>query len=314
MNALVNGFAATIEKYKLKPEDTNLWIPSAEFSCNIRLFPHQVQELFKAYGGGLEKAKVYLGQMTYIDLSPLITANAYLAYMFSGLIRRIACRIRPYEYNSGQTDRAVAQSLALLEDVFAGKGNKVQAIQEIMQLFEWIPYNREQHRPKIALFGDVYVRDNPVMNQDVIHYIERNGGEVVTMPYHEYTRMTVENYFHRWTREMKFGRLLKLKPIMGALATMEKWYYKHFEKVLEEPVNQFDDNPEEILKKFSVRMEHEGESQDNLLKTWYISRQYPDLALFVQLNPGFCCAGLVTEAMSRKIRDVTGGTCSIYYL
>jgi predicted CoA-substrate-specific enzyme activase len=306
MNVLVNGFAATLEKYNLKPEDTILWIPGAEFSCNIRMFPHQVQELFKSYGNGLEKAKVYLGQMTYIDLSPLITANAYLAYMFSGLIRRIACRIRPYEQNPGQTDRAVEQSLAILKEVFAENGNKAQAVQDVIQLFEWIPYDRDQRRPKVALFGDVYVRDNPVMNQDVIHYIEQHGGEVVTMPYHEYTRMTVENYFHRWTREMKFGRLLKLKPIMGALATMEKWYYKHFEKVLEEPVNQFDENPEKILEKFSVRVDHEGESQDNLLKTWYISRQYPDLSLFVQLNPGFCCAGLVTEAMSQKIRDVTG--------
>ena len=118
--------------------------------------------------------------------------------------------------------------------------------------------------------------------------------------------MTADTYFHRWAKEMKFGRLLQLKPIMGALKTMERWYYRHFERVLEEPALQFDAKPEEILRKFGVRLENEGESQDNLLKTWYISRQYPDLSLFVQLNPGFCCAGLVTEAMGRRIRNVTG--------
>jgi hypothetical protein len=307
MNALVEGFAATVRKNQLKPADTLLWIPNAEFSCNIRLFPHHVQELLKQYGEGLEDSRVYLGQMTYIDLSPIVTANAYLAYMFAGLIRRIACRIRPYEENPGQTDLVVEQSLEILKDVFAGiRNNKDQAIEEVLKLFEWIPYTRERRRPQVALFGDVYVRDNPVFNQDVIHYIEKNGGEVVTMPYHEYTRMTIDSYFRRWSKEMKYGRLLKLKPIMSALSTMERWYYRHFERVLEEPNNQYCENSEEILKKFDVRLDHEGESQDNLLKTWYISRQYPDLSLFVQLNPGFCCAGLVTEAMGQKIREVTG--------
>ena len=307
MNALVEGFAATVRKNSLNPAETLLWVPYAEFSCNIRLIPHHVQELLKQYGEGLEESRVYLGQMTYIDLSPLITANAYLAYMFAGLIRRIACRIRPYEDTPGQTDLAVKEAMEILKEVFTGiRKNKDQAIEEVLKLFEWIPYNRDRRKPQVALFGDIYVRDNPVFNQDIIHCIEKHGGEVVTMPYHEYTRMTIDTYFHRWTKEMKYGRLIKLKPIMGALVTMERWYYRHFERLLEEPLNLYDDKPEDILEKFAVRMDHEGESQDNLLKTWYISRQYPDLSLFVQLNPGFCCAGLVTEAMSQKIQEVTG--------
>ncbi|MCG8477476.1 MAG: acyl-CoA dehydratase activase, partial [Spirochaetales bacterium] len=104
MNALVEGYVATINNRALAPERCLLWIPMAAFSCNIRLFPHHVQEILKGYGDGMDRAGVYLGDMTYTDLSPVITANAYLAYMFSGLIRRIACRIRPYEHNPGDTD------------------------------------------------------------------------------------------------------------------------------------------------------------------------------------------------------------------
>jgi hypothetical protein len=158
----------------------------------------------------------------------------------------------------------------------------------------------------VALFGDIYVRDNPVMNQNVIRYIEANGGEVVTMPYHEFTRMTVDTYFRRWFRDGKLGRLVTLKPLMAGLSAMEKWYYRHFARVIHEPAPEFKEDPAVILGNFGVELEHEGESQDNLLKTWYISRRHPDLSLFVQLNPGFCCAGLVTEAMAASIRDVTG--------
>ena len=307
MNAIVEGFAATVKKYALDPAETRLWIPGADFSCNIKLFPHHIQNLLFEYGQGMEKARVYRGQMTFMDFSPLITADVYLVYMFSGLIRRIACRIRPYEKNPGQTDKAVAESRVILQEVFSDRTlNKTHAVEQVLQLFEWIPCEIEEQRPKVALFGDLYVRDNPVMNQDIIHFIEKNGGEVVTMPYHEYTRMTVDTYFRRWTKDLKFGRLLKLKPILAALETMEKWYYRHFERILEEPMNRYNENEEEILRRFGVRMDHEGESLDNLLKTWYISRQYPDLSLFVQLIPGFCCAGLVTEAMARKVREVTG--------
>ncbi len=307
MNALVEGCVATIRSHMVQPERCLLWIPMAAFSCNIRLFPHHVQEILKGYGDGMDKVGVYLGDMTYTDLSPVVTANAYLAYMFSGLIRRIACRIRPYEHHPGETDEVVREALEVLSGAFRDAGgNKTQAVRDIMDRFERIPYDRDRERPKVALFGDIYVRDNPVMNQDVIRYIERNGGEVVTMPFHEFTRMTANTYFYRWFRERRLGRLLTLKPLMAGLAAMEKWYYRHFERVIREPAPQFEDDPAEVLGRFGVSIDHEGESQDNLLKTWYISRQHPDLSLFVQLNPGFCCAGLVTEAMSKKIREVTG--------
>ncbi|MDA3955361.1 hypothetical protein, partial [Oceanispirochaeta sp.] len=307
MNALVEGFAATIRNRGLDPSVCSLWVPEANLSCNIRMFPHHIQEILKVYGEGLEKAEVYQGMLAYTDLSPMVTVLAYQAYMFSGLIRRISCRIRPYEKNPGQTDEAVRKSMVLLSELFLGlRKNTGQTIQEIIRLFEWIPYDRSSRKPLVALFGDIYVRDNSVMNQDVISYIEQNGGEVVTMAYHEFTRMTCDMYFKRWGREWRLRKIMSLKPILSALETMEKWYYRYFEKVLEEPVAMYKDDPEEILAPYSIRMDHEGESQDNLLKTYYISRQYPDLSLFVQLNPGFCCAGNVTEAMSGKIRDMTG--------
>jgi hypothetical protein len=33
---------------------------------------------------------------------------------------------------------------------------------------------------------------------------------------------------------------------------------------------------------------------------------YPDLSLFVQANPAFCCPSLVTEAMTGEITKITG--------
>ena len=53
-------------------------------------------------------------------------------------------------------------------------------------------------------------------------------------------------------------------------------------------------------------MEHTGESMENLLKIFYIKKYHPDVALFVQVSPAFCCPALVTEAMAKEIEKKTG--------
>jgi hypothetical protein len=42
------------------------------------------------------------------------------------------------------------------------------------------------------------------------------------------------------------------------------------------------------------------------MKVYHLSRAHPELALFVQVSPAFCCPSLVTEAMARDIERLTG--------
>ena len=63
---------------------------------------------------------------------------------------------------------------------------------------------------------------------------------------------------------------------------------------------------EKHLIKFNISRLHSGESYDNILKIFYIMENNPQVSLFVQTNPSFCCASLVTEAMTRRIREKTG--------
>ena len=63
---------------------------------------------------------------------------------------------------------------------------------------------------------------------------------------------------------------------------------------------------EERLRVFNLRLEHSGESYDNILKIFHILEEHPEVALFVQTNPSFCCPSLITEAMADRIHRVTG--------
>jgi predicted nucleotide-binding protein (sugar kinase/HSP70/actin superfamily) len=196
-------------------------------------------------------------------------------------------------------------SLELLYESFLGRIRKQDALAAVAERFGKIPI-RPGRRPKVAVFGDLYSRDNRVMNQDLIRFIERHGGEVVTTPYTEYARMIASPYFRKWFFERKFLTLISSRALMAAISRLERTYYRMFEPLLGEPMATFDDPPEAILARYGVRIEHTGESMDNLLKVHYIKKHHPDVTLFVQASPAFCCPSLVTEAMARRIEAVTG--------
>jgi hypothetical protein len=171
---------------------------------------------------------------------------------------------------------------------------------------EAVDISEEPRRSQVAIFGDLYVRDNRFINQNLIRFIERNGGEVITTPYSTYARMIAGPYFRKWFREGKYWHTFSSRALMSSVQWMERRYYRHFERVLREPEQAFRDDPAKILAGYHLGIEHTGESMDNILKVHYIRKHYPDVALFVQTNPAFCCPSIVTQAMSRKIEENTG--------
>ena len=100
--------------------------------------------------------------------------------------------------------------------------------------------------------------------------------------------------------------LISTRALLATMKKMEKRYYRYFDSILNEPEMEYTDSFEEVLKTYGVLPEHTGESMDNLLKIHYITKEHPDLALFVQTNPSYCCPGLVTEAMGSSIEKKTG--------
>ncbi|OHD15197.1 MAG: hypothetical protein A2Y38_04800, partial [Spirochaetes bacterium GWB1_59_5] len=307
LNAIAESFAHTVRARGLDPASCSLWMARSSLPCNIPLYPHQIKNILDGMGDGFEHATVYVGELSFLDISPHAAIDAYLSYMFAGLIRRLSCRIRPYETEPGRTDAATAKAMEILVSAFDDRRkSKVKAAEDIVALFDAIPWDRSRRNPLVALFGDFYVRDNRVMNQDAIRFIEENGGEVISMPYNQYAKMISTTYFSRWIKEGRYGIFLTTTALMAASKVLEKAYYRVFDRLLEEVDPEFDDPAKDILARYGVLEENSGESAENLLKTWYLKKHFPDLSLFVQLSPVFCCAGMVTEAMNAQIETVTG--------
>ncbi|MCG6877779.1 MAG: acyl-CoA dehydratase activase-related protein, partial [Deltaproteobacteria bacterium] len=304
LNIVAQEFVEYVRTHHLDPEKTLLWMVSSQISCNIGLFPHHLERLFRTYGKGMEKAGVYVGGMSFMDISLKLPINTYFAYMFGGFVRKMGCRIRPYEKKKGETERVQKKSVSILMDAFSGKRSKEGALAEVISAFEAIDIVSGR-KPKVAIFGDLYVRDNDVMNQDLIRFIENHNGEVIVTPYSAYVQMIVKPYLKKWFLEGNYMDMISTKALLSTVTRLEKRYLSYFERILG-PTPIYHESPEKILAEYNVRIEHTGESMDNLLKIFYTKKHYPDVALFVQTSPAFCCPSLVTEAMAGEIEKKTG--------
>ncbi len=306
LNIIAQDFIEYVVRHDLDPARTVLWLVASSIACNIRLYPHHIRTILESHGGGFEGSEIYTGAMSLQDISATLPFDAYLGYMFGGFIQKMGCRIRPYERHPGETDRIIEQGMRILEEAFEGDGSKEEALKEVVTRFEAIETIVGRRRPEVAIFGDLYSRDNHVLNQDLIHFIEAHGGEVITTPYTSYAKMVVRPYYWKWFLEGKYLNVLSTGALMTAAGQLEKKYFRQFERILGEPEPAYDVSPQAILSEYNVRVEHTGEAMDNLLKIFYIAKHHPDVALFVQASPAFCCPSLITEAMAREIEEKSG--------
>jgi len=303
LNGVAQGYMDTIRAHGLNPADCTLWLNYSTLACNIRLYPHHIKQIVSEHG--MSEAGVYAGQLSFADISLRAAANAYFAYLLGGMLRRIACRIRPHELTHGETDRVLQKSLELLSQTFESGREKEESLREIVSRFAWIE-TRVSKRPKVAIFGDLYVRDNRVMNQDLIRFIEAHGGEVITTPYSEYAKMVAPSYFRKWFNEGKYFDVLASRALLATMSRLERNYMRILRRILDEPEHLYGEDPAAILAGYSIQPENTGESMDNILKIHYIRKYYPDVSLFVQTSPSLCCPSIITEAMRDRIEQKTG--------
>jgi predicted nucleotide-binding protein (sugar kinase/HSP70/actin superfamily) len=274
--------------------------------CNIGMFPATIKALLESHGGGFEHAGIYAGSISTVDLSLRGAIDNYLAHVIGGYLRRASCRIRPYERRSGATDEAVADAMRIARDAFRGRVPKLDAARRMVDRLLDVAV-LPGRRPKVAIFGDLYTRDNEVANQQLVRFIEQQGGEVVTTPYSEYAKLIANAYFRKWVREGHVGDAAVHQALLSAAKAIEQPVIGEFNRVLGDGRGEPRPlDPERALAPFGVTTRHTGESFDNLLKTAHLVAEHPDLSLLVQANPAYCCPALVTEAMGNRIEEVTG--------
>ncbi len=151
------------------------------------------------------------------------------------------------------------ESFALLYDAFKHGSQR-------RRFWSRLPENLSQSvtektkRARVAIFGDLYVRDNDLMNQDLIKMIEENGGEVITTPYSEYIKIVVDPFTERAFREGRYLDYVKTKFLKSLIPLVEEKYAHYFNRLIGEPIREEKAEFDEWLNKFGLYLFHRGES------------------------------------------------------
>jgi predicted nucleotide-binding protein (sugar kinase/HSP70/actin superfamily) len=314
VSALTQGIVHTIRSRGLDPATTAFFCNSnAELSCNLPQYPVMIKQALEKTGQGMEKVDIMVTDFLPTDLPLGIIYGISMAYLLAGLLQKMAHKIRGREKTKGETDRRLAAATDRLVACFAAGTSKEEAFKTTVDDFLKI----ERHNsplPQVGIIGDLYVRDNDTFNQDLIRHIEEIGAEAVTVPFIDTVNLQVDLHFKTQWQDGRYLNLLRDKVAYNMLTAFNRKLNAIAEPILHNGTGGLANNPLEYLQKHSFTIRHAGETSENLLKVYYLKENYPDLKLIINVYPIFCCPGLISEAIYKKVeKDIGIPIVSITY-
>lgn len=114
-----------------------------------------------------------------IDFSTM--QKAIMGLVFGDLFLRIVHQIRPYEVNSGETDRLAEECKKKVYEVIeSGSYSQMKKLTaQIVERFDAIKTKDFKQKPRVGIVGEILVKYHPSANNNLVKVIEENGGEAV---------------------------------------------------------------------------------------------------------------------------------------
>jgi predicted nucleotide-binding protein (sugar kinase/HSP70/actin superfamily) len=253
----------------------------------------------------MEKVDIMVTSFLPAALPLEIISGIYMAYSVAGLVQKIVHTIRPREKNPGTTDHCFLRAIDILSECFAAGTSKEKAFRTVINDFSAI-VRRNGSLPQVGIVGDLYVRDNDVFNQNLIPHIENSGAEVVTIPFIDTINLLAEIHFQTQWHYGRYITLLKDKVAYNMLNAFNKKLNALARPVIDNRFSGLEHDPLEYFQKNFFTIRHGGETSENLLKVYYLKEKYPELKLIINVYPIFCCPGLISEAIYKKVEKEIG--------
>ncbi len=302
ISAITTAAVETIKKHRLKPENTAIFLNAiSRLACNFPQYPLMTKKMLEQHGDGFERVQVFATEFEMRGMPFELIYEVYCSYLLGGFLRKMACKIRPYEIIAGQTDQLIEQSRHKLFQCIKEGESKEAIFREIVSDLAAVSVSESYGNcPKVSIIGDLYVRDNDVFNQQLIKQLERHGAEVVTTPFTYILRMQAVKHNYNLREGKHYLTLLRDKLLVKVLEKFEKKFFQIANEILQEQFPTFDDTIFDELGRYNLSLRHGGETAQNVMKVFSLLNHYPDLKLFIHINPIFCCPGLVSESLFKK--------------
>ena len=130
--------------------------------------------LFQQTGG----VKQATGEESGLDLSPAFFWGIVKALVAGDVLNAIGYRLRPYEVNAGDTDKAIAEAKEIIHEALENKTNIMVALWKCKPLFEAVKVDRTVVKPKVSIIGEFWAMTTEGDgNYQLQRFLESEGAE-----------------------------------------------------------------------------------------------------------------------------------------
>jgi predicted CoA-substrate-specific enzyme activase len=295
--SLIGGVIEKVKRESLDPQKTFFYIPTTCIACNFSNFPILSDLAFES--AGLNGLKIGLiNSMAPGEILPQsLSVKILESNILGGIIYKMFHRVMPYEVRQGETEQVLWESRERLGRTISEGGDLRRALSDSVDRFRAVERDESAGRkPRIGLLGDLYVKYNPLVNQNVQRVVQELGGELwipslTEFPFHFYDADS-----RLYGEDPRHGKLLK---------TIEKRYERLASSLIEEQEEPYFGECVRLMEEYKITHYIVGETSINVGRAlYYIEHGLVDAILHV--NPIFCCPGVVSASIYRKMQEDFG--------
>lgn len=160
--------------------------------------------------------------------------------MVGDLINELKYRIRPYEINKGDADRAAGEALEIVYAALKGKRMLFKPLREVRGAFERVKADFTRIKPKVKLIGEFWAQTTEGDgNYRLPQWLEEEGCEVSVQPVSSWIDYTIW-WWKQYLRDRipvqrriaGKGRYLKGLVKINLLSLLFKFYYNFYRLAL----------------------------------------------------------------------------------
>ena len=173
------------------PDRTLFFMPTACGPCRFGQYTQLGRLVLEKLGLGGVRMVAPSAENAYAGMDLDSRQRLWHAVVASDVARKLVHRVRPYETEPGSVDGLAEELLAQWEKDLAGSPTDAMyaTLERFARRFESLP-RAGKPRPVVGVVGEIYVRANPFLNQDLCRRIESLGGEAWLAPLSEWVLYT----------------------------------------------------------------------------------------------------------------------------
>jgi len=286
------------------PSEVAFFMPTATGPCRFGQYRRLAEIVFDRKGWDDLVVMSPSGENAYQGLPQALRRQLWDSIVVGDILQKIVFRLRPYERRVGEVDRALWQAIHKIRADFAARRDPAPSMREAVSGFQRIQVDFVR-RPLVGVVGEIYLRTNHFLNEDLFRVIERLGGEVWKAPLTEWFHYTAYLLKH----VTRGGRSHWMDKINGYI---NNWFYHSHEQKyfrIAEPIihDRTEPHIDEVVEagRSTFPVEFEGEAVLTLGRARLFFER-DGVSAVVNASPTFCMPGTLTTAIFSRVEEEVG--------